>query len=73
MEEKIKNLKEFGIIVVVLSFVVIPLVSYLCVVKILPDIYEGSASSLQDILSFFYILVVFVYTFLWIRLFNKLS
>jgi len=67
MEEKIKNFKDFGIIVIVLSFIVIPLISYLCIVKILPNFITS------DFLTFFYLLIIFVYTFLWIKLFNKLT
>ena len=73
MQEKIKNFKDFGVIVVVLSFIIIPLISYLCIVKILPELPINSASDLNNLLSFFYVIIIFVYTFLWVRLFNKLS
>ncbi len=65
MEEKIKNFKDYGIVVVVLSFIIIPLISYLFIVKILPELGVNG--------PIFIIFLIFVYVFIWIRLFNKLK
>ncbi len=72
MEQKINSFKKYGITVVVLTFLVIPIMSSFIITKILPEL-EGSRSEKGDFLNVFAAAILILVTALWIRLFKKLD
>ena len=72
MEQKINSFKKYGITVVVLTFLVIPIMSSFIITKILPEL-EGSSSEKGDFLNVFAAAILILVTALWIRLFKKLD
>ena len=71
LEERVKNFKDFGFIVILSTFIGIPLLNYILCYLIFPEIFSYqtlvSAIITTSVISYLFIM------FLWLSLFSRLD
>jgi len=71
LEERVKNFKDFGFIVVLSTFIGIPLLHYILCIKVFPEIFSIHNLVTATIITSVVLWGIIVY--LWLKLFSKLG